>query len=56
MIPLSDSEIATGPALDGFCDEEHEQQQYEEQEWGILVVGYINSIIITVNSNDTPGI
>ena len=56
MIPLSVSEIATGPALDGFCDEEHEQQQYEEQEWGILVVGYINSIIITVNSNDTPGI
>ena len=31
MIPLSVSEIS---ALDGFCDEEHEQQ-----EWGILVVG-----------------
>ena len=32
MIPLSVSEIS---ALGGFCDEEHEQQ-----EWGILVVGY----------------
>ena len=31
MIPLSVSEIS---ALDGFCDKQH-----EEQEWGILVVG-----------------
>ena len=37
MIPLSVSEIST---LDGFCEEE------QEQEWGILVVGY--TIVFTV--------
>ena len=34
MIALSVSEIS---ALDGFCDEEHEEQQ---QEWDILEVGF----------------
>ena len=37
MIPRSISEIS---ALDGFCDE-GEQHREHEQEWGILVVGYI---------------
>ena len=37
MIPLSVSEIS---ALDGFCDEEHEQQ-----EWGILVVGFMRNSV-----------
>ena len=35
MIPLSVFEIS---ALDGFCDE---HKHHVQQEWGILVVGYI---------------
>ena len=42
MIPLSVSEIS---ALGGFCDK---QQQQHEQEWGILVVGWVVVLLVLV--------
>ena len=42
MIPLSVFEIS---ALDGFCDE---HKHHVQQEWGILVVGYIMAECMSV--------